>query len=338
MTRKRIGLIALLHESNTFLDVPTTLEHFNSNLLVEGADVLNSFRGSAHEVGGMISAVESEPGIELVGVFAARAMPFGTITTECWTELMSRLERSLTAALPLDGILVAPHGATVAENAPDADGDWLLRVRKIVGSKTPIIGTLDLHANVSPQMVDQCQALIGYRTNPHLDQFARGHEAGMMMLRTLHGEISPKTALVALPLCVNIERQATAEPQGAELWGEADRIQSRPGILNVSCLYGFPYSDVAEMGATVLAVAENDAGLANEAAQEMARFWWDRRESFAGCLISLAEAVETARGFRRNDSSRPVGLLEMGDNVGGGSPGDGTWIVHEWMRSAREES
>ncbi|MFO0977291.1 MAG: M81 family metallopeptidase [Planctomycetaceae bacterium] len=356
---KRVGIIALLHESNTFLDEPTTIEHFRLNVLTDGDGVLQAFRGTPHEVGGFIDVIDQAGDVEAVGIFAARAMPFGTITKECWAELMTRLEAQLRSHLPLDGLLVAPHGATVAESAPDADGDWLQRVRAIVGSEVPIIGTLDLHANVSENMVSACDALFGYRTNPHLDQLQRGQDAAQLMLRTLNGETRPKCRLVQLPLCVNIERQATAEPQGARLWQHADRLQSQPGMVCVSCLYGFPYSDVHEMGASVVTVAEHDATLAQQAANEMATIWWASREDFRGQLISVSEGIQLALKIRQKamkeyvvDLARdpmtltddrnsgefhysnercPVGLLEMGDNVGGGSPGDGTWIAHGWI-------
>ncbi len=329
---KRVGIIALLHESNTFLDEPTTLEHFTTNLLATGPAVLDAFRGSQHEVGGFIDSVVGNPDIDLVGIFGARAMPYGTITADCWKTLVEGVEESLRAALPLDGLLVAPHGATVAASAPDADGDWLQRVRKIVGPEMPIIGTLDLHANVSPQMTEPCQALFGYRTNPHLDQRARGLEAGKTMLRTLAGEISPQLALVQMPLCVNIERQATSEEHGQRLWAEADRLQQQSGMISVSCLYGFPYSDVHEMGGTVLAVSECSREQAESVAKQMAQFWWDMRAEFTGQLLSVEEAIAAAVEIRRQDPRQPVGLLEMGDNVGGGSPGDGTWIAHGWLK------
>lgn len=328
---KRVGIIALLHESNTFLDEPTTLEHFRTNLLATGQAVIDAFRGSQHEVGGFIDSLAENSDIEMVGIFGARAMPYGTITADCWNALLSQLEESLKSALPLDGLLVAPHGATVAAPAPDADGDWLQRVRSIVGPSMPIIGTLDLHANVSPAMTQPCQALFGYRTNPHLDQRARGLEAGRTMMRTLSGEISPQLALVQLPLCVNIERQATSEEHGQRLWAEAERLQSLPGMISVSCLYGFPYSDVHEMGATVLAVSEHSRELADSVARQMADFWWSMRSEFTGQLVSVDDAIRLAMQIRTTRQHQPVGLLEMGDNVGGGSPGDGTWIAHGWL-------
>ena len=329
---KRVGIIALLHESNTFLNEPTTLDHFRSNLLTTGQGVIDAFRGSQHEVGGFIESMSNQPEIELVGIFGARAMPYGAITTECWQTLIEQLEHALRSSLPLDGLLVAPHGATVAVPAPDADGDWLQRVRKIVGPDMPIIGTLDLHANVSTKMAQQCNALFGYRTNPHLDQKAQGLAAGRTMLRTLAGEISPKLALVQLPLCVNIERQATQEEHGQRFWAEAERLQKQPGMINACGLYGFPYSDVEEMGATVLAVSERSQELAESAAKQLADFWWAMKDEFTGQLISVEDAIAMANEVRASDKTRPVGLLEMGDNVGGGSPGDGTWITHGWLK------
>ena len=334
----RIGIIAVLHESNTFLSEPTTIEHFECNVLACGSEVLQTFRGSQHEVGGFISAVEPRPDVTLVGVFAARAMPFGAIRTSCWIELMSRLDEALLAAGPFDGLLVAPHGATVAECAPDADGDWLARVRDRVGPDVPIVGTLDLHANVSPLMVAQCTALFGYRTNPHLDQFARGVEAGRTLLGILDGMLRPQMKLVQLPLCVNIDRQATEESHGIELRAEADRLEKRPGMLSVSCLYGFPYADVPEMGASVIAISDSESHLALDSALDMARFWWARREQFRGQLIDIDDALKLAADVRLENSSQPVGLLDMGDNVGGGSPGDGTSIIHRWLASGLRKS
>lgn len=327
---KRVGILALLHESNTFLAEPTELEHFQRNLLTEGDGVCAAFRGAPHEVGGFLSALDGAPGYLPIGVFAARAMPYGPISATCWEALCSRLEAALRSAMPLDGLLVAPHGATVAECAGDADGDWLSRVRRIVGPEIPIVGTLDLHANVSEQMASSCDALFGYRSNPHLDQFERGLQAGRCLVRALSTGIRPRMSLVQLPMCVNIERQATEEPQGVRLLEEAERLAaSELGVQGLSCLFGFPYSDVAEMGGSVLAVAD-DPAVAHRLSVQLANFWWQQREEFAGQLISMEQAI--AEALRNVEPGRPAGLLEMGDNVGGGSPGDGTWLAHAWLQ------
>ncbi len=329
---KRIGVIALLHESNTFLSEPTMLEHFRCNLLTTGDEVLSTLRGSLHETGGFIDVLDADPDLQPVGLFAARAMPYGPVSADCWDYLKQQLQQQLCTALPLDGLLVAPHGATVAENAADADGDWLEMVRNIVGPEMLICGTLDLHANVSRRMVTACDALFGYRTNPHLDQFQCGQRAAECLASALRTGTRPVTALVQLPLVVNIERQATGEPQGKQLFAAADALEQQQGLIGVSCLYGFPYSDVPEMGASVVAVAESSAAAAQQAANEVARRWWEMRDQFSGQLLSVEDAVMQAQLVRSQRPDLPVGLLDMGDNTGGGSPGDGTLLAHAWRK------
>lgn len=334
---KRVGVIALLHESNTFLDRPTVIGDFDSNLLCVGDDVLHAFRGSQHEVGGFLDGLAASKQVEPVGIFAARAMPYGPIRADCWERLMATLLYELYRAGHLDGLLVAPHGATVAEHIPDADGDWLMRVRRHVSDSVPILGTLDLHANVSVEMAAACDALLGYRTNPHLDQYQRGVTAANWMVKTLQRKITPVQALVQLPMCVNIERQATAEPHGQRLWDAVQQqLDGNRRLLDISCLYGFPYADVAEMGASVLAVADGELRLAESAARDVAEFWWAHRQEFAGELIGVTAALQEAATCRQHDPHRPVGLLDMGDNVGGGSPGDGTWLAQAALQRRSE--
>ena len=334
----RIGIIALLHESNTFIQVPTTLEHFKSNLLSSGDGVLHSFRNANHEVGGFIEVLEQAADAIPIGIFAARAMPYGTISKECWDSLMMDLDRQLQGAGILDGLLVAPHGATVSEEHPDADGYWLAKVRTFVGKDVPILGTLDLHANVTQRMIDSTDAIFGYRTNPHLDQKQRGIKAAQTLLAALRGECKPVQAFIPIPLCVNIERQATAEEQGMELGNEVDRIENEESQrIDISCFYGFPYADVPQMGASVVAVSMHaDSMHGREVAQKttrsIAEFWWNRRKRFEGVYVSIEQAIEMVIEHRQVDSSQPLGLLDMGDNVGGGSPGDGTSIAHQWWR------
>ncbi len=118
--------------------------------------------------------------------------------------------------------------------ARDGDGYWLAQLRSHVGKELPIIGTLDAHANLSQQMVDACQALVAYRTNPHLDQRERGMEAARLMVRTVRGEIRPTMAASFPPLVVNIERQCTSEPHWQPLYQLADQQLSRPAFYRIA--------------------------------------------------------------------------------------------------------
>ena len=319
----RVGVLAWLHESNTFLANPTTVNHFRQQALCLGEEVREHFAATPHEVGGFFEGLEREQ-ITAVPIFGARAVPYGTITAESFDALLRMMLAELAQAGPLDGLLVAPHGATVAENSPDADGVWLTAVREQVGAALPIIGTLDPHANLSPAMVAATNALFAYRTNPHIDQRARGLEAAELMGRTLRGEVKPTQAACYPPMVINIERQCTSESPCNQLISAVESVRERPGILGASLFLGFPYADVAEMGSAMLVVTDDDPQLAETTAHELADRLWQLREPLAGTFLTPQEAVAKAV-----QSLGPVCLLDMGDNVGGGSPADSTWLAHE---------
>jgi microcystin degradation protein MlrC len=324
----RVGILALLHESNTFISEPTTLRHFEENLLLTHESIREKLADTHHEIGGFFEGLAAA-GIEAVPIFAARAVPFGAIAADAYDELLARMFAALDQADRLDGILVAPHGATVSERIRDADGHWLSELRRRVGPGLPILGTLDPHANLSSLMVAATNGLVAYRTNPHLDQRARGIEAATLMARTLRGEIRPTQAASFPPMAINIERQLTSEPHCRPLYELADSQRTRPGVLSNSILLGFPYADVEEMGSAVLAVTNDSPQLAEQCAAELADYLWRHRDDFVGQLVSMDEALQRAARLEG-----PIGLLDMGDNVGGGSPADSTHLVHAIRRHA----
>ena len=329
---RRVGIIALLQESNTFLAERTTLDHFRRDLLVTGEAVRNALADAHHEVGGFFAGLEAA-GLEAVPILAARALPCGVLAAEAYSELMAILDAGLTAAGPLDGVLVAPHGATVSEDVADVDGHWLGLVRSRVG-QVPIIGTIDPHANLSAAMVDATDALTAYRTNPHVDQRARGVEAARLMSRTLAGDIRPTQAAAFPPLAINIECQnpaafpclphyetAARHREAFERGDFADRVP--PGtVLSTSIVLGFPYADVPEMGSAAVAVTNDDRAAAARHAAALGDGLWRDRETFLPQLRGVAAAIDEAITL-----PGPVCLLDMGDNVGGGSPGDGTVLA-----------
>ncbi|MBW8884344.1 MAG: M81 family metallopeptidase [Planctomycetia bacterium] len=314
----RIGIIALLQESNTFIGQPTTLAHFEQELLATGEAVRERLAGTHHEVAGMFHALD-DAGEEAVPIFAARAVPFGVIQAAAIERLLATMFAELEKVGQLDGILVAPHGATVSQTYSDVDGHWLGELRRRVAPGAPIIGTLDPHANLSPAMVQAATALIAYRTNPHLDQRARGIDAARMMIDTVRGKLRPTMAAAFPPLAINIEKQHTAEEPCHSAYRFADEQLANDKLLMNSIVLGFPYSDVPEMGSSAIAVTDDDPQLAQQLANELAGYLWKHREAFAGDFISIDEALDKAAGLRG-----PVCLLDMGDNVGGGSPGDAT--------------
>ena len=322
----RVGIIGFLHESNTFIAERTTFAHFEQDTLLTGEAVRERFAEMAHEIGGFFAGLQAED-VDAVPVFVARAVPFGPIETATFDRLLVIMLDQLAQAGHLDGVLVAPHGATVCESVRDADGHWLSQIRERVGQEIPIIGTLDAHANLSQRMVDSTNAFIAYRTNPHLDQRDRGIEAAKLIAATIRGDVKPVQQAVFPPIAINIERQLTTEPHLAALYKLADDLRQLPGVLSNSILLGFPYADVEEMGSAVLAIADNDRQLAIQQARTLADYVWQHRHEFDGRLTSIEDALSQAESMEG-----PICLLDMGDNVGGGSPGDSTHLAHAMQR------
>jgi microcystin degradation protein MlrC len=327
----RVGIAGLLHESNTFLPRPTVYEDFASTSLTQGADLVERWQDAQHELGGFLQG-SREFGLTPAPALAGFAVPSGALTPEAFEQLAGELIEAIVAAGPVDGMLLALHGATVARNFPDADGELLRRVRAQLGPDTPIVTTLDLHANISPAMAAYSTAIVAYRSNPHLDQRERGVEAAGLMHRILTGSARPVQALETPPMLIRISSQYTAEQPAKGLYDDVREALTWPGILSASIAMGFYYADVEEMGASFLAVADGDAALARRAAQWMARRAWERRHEFAAQLPKPEEAVRRAA----RSSRTPVVLMDVGDNVGGGSPGDSRVLFDEVLRQGVE--
>jgi microcystin degradation protein MlrC len=213
------------------------------------------------------------------------------------------------------------------------DGWWLGELRKIVGPELPIIATLDPHANLSEDMVAACNALISYRENPHIDQRERGLEAARLMARTLGGEIEPCAAAAFPAIAINIERQLSFEEPIVSVKKELDRIRLQKGVLSASLIMGYPYSDVREMGSSFVVVTDADLPLAKTLAEELSGWLLENRELFRGKFISTEEALRIAA-----TAPRPIGLLDMGDNMGGGGTADSTLLAHLCDRSRLGET
>lgn len=334
---RRVGIVAILQESNTFLHARTTVDDFRRDLLVTGEGVRDAFAAAHHEVGGFLAGLESA-GLEAVPLLVARALPGGTMTAGTAAAIMDLLDETLAAAGHLDGLLVAPHGATVSVTEPDFDGFWLGRVRRAMGC-IPIIGTIDPHANLSPAMVAATDALVAYRTNPHVDQRDRGMEAAALMAGTLAGRFRPTQAASFPPLAINIECQNPLSFPCLPHYDASTRLR-RPlaalpatadvptgTVLSTSIVLGFPYADVAEMGTAALVVTQNDPAAATGHAESLAAALWEARDTFLPELLDVERALDLAAAL-----PGPICLLDMGDNVGGGSPADGTVLAHALLR------
>ena len=324
----RIGIAGFLHESNTFAPAKTTLLHFEEAFLHRGDALVPVWRDAHHELGGFIAGCAAEPGVEMVPLLAAMATPFGPVTRDAYETILEELVAALANAGPLDGLLLALHGAMVAEHFDSADSETVRRVRAALGDDVPLIVSLDMHANITEDMATLPNATMAYRTYPHVDQRDRGKECAALMAHTVRGDVKPVQAWRKLPLLIHIVQQYTGAGAMKTIMAAVDETSRKPGILSASLAPGYIYADVPHMGVSVIVVADGDATRAEDEAQRLAALAFGLREELNAALPDVETAIKQAR-----ETPGTVCLMDCGDNIGGGGPGDST-ILFEAAKEA----
>ncbi|MDE0485208.1 MAG: M81 family metallopeptidase [Candidatus Poribacteria bacterium] len=319
-----IAIGGIMHESNTFSDTPTNFEAFSHTI---ADDLFSVWKGTHHEMGGFIQRAEDH-NYTVYPTMMATATPAGPVTDKAFEKLTDMLIQKLKAMPKLDGLLLALHGAMVVESFPDGDGEVLRRLRDIFGESLPIVVTLDHHANVSQQMVDYSTALVIYKTNPHIDQRQRGLQAAELMTHILREEVTPTQVLAKPPMILNILYQNTSAEPMSSILNAARQLEDNSNVLVANVAAGYPYADVHEAGPSFVVVTDDNPQLAKTEATRLSDMLWNVNDQLTLNLPDAAHAVQQAI----SSDQYPVILVEMGDNIGGGSPGDSTIIFAELLR------
>ena len=319
MTTIAIG--GIMHESNTFSDTRTDYGAFSQTF---ARYLINAWEETHHEMAGFIQGA-TQYDYTAHPTLMASATPAGPVTDDAFDRLTDMLIQHLKSIPKYDGLLLALHGALVAESYPDGDGEILRRLREALGRDLPIVVTLDQHANVSEQMVAESTALVIYKTTPHIDQRQRGLQAAELMMRILRDEVTPAQALAKPPMLLNILYHNTSVPPMVPILTAAKQLEMRTDVLAASVAVGYPYADVYEAGPAFVVTTDDNPKLAQTEADRLSDMLWRVREELTLDLPDAAQAVEQAVA----SDEHPVIFVEMGDNIGGGSPGDSTFVLAE---------
>lgn len=326
----RIGIGQLWQETNTFNPLPTTRRDFDDFGVLRGNEVIEQL-ANTNEPGGFIQTLRTWPEQpELVGLVRLPAWPSGTATAETFDWLLGEMMSAIRAAGRLDGILLALHGAMVAEDHPDVEGELLAAVRREVGTGVPLVASLDLHANVTEKMVRHADALVLFHTAPHIDVFETGVRAANVLRRIKLEGAKPVHHLQKLPLVVPAERANTQDPASVsfEFRQRLQALEQQPGILAAGIATVQPWLDIPELGSAVLVAADGDQNAAAASCLEIATDLWQRRSEYLPELTPLAEAVRLAHDCREG----LVVLSDSADATTSGAPGDSTWLLSELLK------
>lgn len=324
-------------ESNGHAPVATRAE-FEATCWLEGEDLAADLaRPAPRGPGGLTGFMRAMDGgrpWEPVFTFAAAAGASGKMEQSAFEEVCARLTARLRAAMPVDGVFLALHGAATATGDDDPDGTLLRMVRGIVGPEVPVLATLDLHCNMSWEMVRHADMLCGFRTNPHVDQAERGAECAAVM-RYMLGGGRPRMAYVKLPFIPPATSQNTAAGPYADAIAFGQRYLDHE-VLNVSIVSGFSRGDTPKNGLAVMVTTRTDAPRAQQVAQEIAAWIWSTRERWITNLTSIEDATRLALEAGRDAAKPSLLFADVADNPGGGGRGNTTWILDAFLRAGVE--
>jgi microcystin degradation protein MlrC len=322
----KIAVLGFALESNRFAPV-TTRADFEACCWLEGdailADAASQAPHQPAEVPAFLNEIHKHLPAEIVPILAAGAEPGGPLDDAVLETVLTVTRKELAEQGPVDGVYVASHGAMVGIKDPDPDGALIQTVREHVGPDVPIVATLDLHANVSDRMVAAADCLIGYRTNPHVDQADIAREAATILARMIKGETF-HMAFIRLPLTPPSVTLLTNGPGAyAERVADAAGITNPSGDLaNATVLGGFVYSDTPDNGVAVLVTSTVQDDAEREAAR-LAGSLWAERKRFRRDLTSIDDAMKI---IAADDALRWI-LSDSGDNPGGGGRGITTELL-----------
>lgn len=324
----RIAMGGYEHETNTFSTIYVTEEMIRQEVMT-GQDLIARCRGVHCMNGGTIDACR-DLGIELVPVSRAAVTPCNITRKEAFEAFRDHMTEEIWRAhceKPLDAIALNIHGAAIAEGYPDVEAELLRALRDRFGPDIPIGITLDLHGNITPEMIRLCNITVGFKTYPHVDNY----ESAYQVIGLLHEQLTSgrplHQALVRLPLHMAPAAGVTLSGAARDimLYNE-DLVKKNPECRDVTFFQGFPYADVPFSGASVTAVAETPEA-ALRFAQQAAEYAWSRRHGLNAPIHSASEAMDLAE-----KEKGIVVINEDSDNPGGGAPGDGTHLLREMVK------
>ncbi|WP_409342427.1 M81 family metallopeptidase [Paenibacillus sp. MBLB4367] len=328
----RIVAGGIIQESNTFSLYPSSEAYFRNLAFLTGAE-MERMKAVRNEIGGCYRAAQEDGGIEIAPSFYTQAISGGVLLREAYESLKRKLLTEIANAGQADGVFLAFHGAMVAEGCDDTAGDLLAEVRRLVGRDIPIVVTLDSHANVTRLMAEQADALVGYKTFPHVDHFETGIRAAKLLFALARKEVRPVTVLRKVPMILPAENHQTTDGPMHELIAEA-QLGEQDGRSLVTSLFQLqPWLDIGELGFAVVVVAEDKAWAEREA-ERLAELAWERRHRFDIRLHTVEEVVDHAI---RREGNEPIIMSDSADSTGAGSPGDSNFVLKRLLELGAHE-
>ena len=322
-------LIAMMkHETNTFSPVPTPLQRFGDRGPYFGAEAFNAFKGTHTPMGAFIDIASAEKA-EIVTPVAAEAWPSGPVQRGAYERITDAICKAVQDGC--DALFLDLHGAMVGEATEDGEGTLLERIHGIAPG-LPTAVALDLHANLTQKMVNNCTVIVGYKTYPHVDMYEAGNVAGKILIRALKGEVRPVMTWGNRPMLPHTLHMGTNESPMKDLIKMAKASETK-GALAATVFGGFPLADIPDAGLSAVVVTDGDQHRAREICDTLLDAAWERRAEFVYYSEPLSESIARAKKLTEG----PILLIDHADNCASGGTQDTMAVLAEVIRQGLED-
>lgn len=332
----RVAVGGFHHETNSFAPTRADFEAFvRADAwpgLLRGEALIQALPGQNIGASGFIEAALAACW-DIAPLLWANAGPSGPVTEDAFERITAELIERVGHLNEIDAVYLCLHGAMIADHVEDGEGALLARLRNAIGPTVPIVASLDFHANVTQQMVDQSDGLVAYRTYPHLDMAETGRRSFDFLERLVKEGRRPEKIFRKLPYLVPISAQCTLSEPAAGLFRDVERCESGP-VWSTSFTMGFPPADIRDCGPAILAYG--DAEPAEAAADRLFARSAEAETQFAAPLLAPDEAVSQAKA--NAGGGGPIILADTQDNPGAGGTSDTTFILRAFIEQGAPDA
>ena len=335
---KRVAMAGFLHETNTFAPTRALMADFVQGggymPLARGQAVIDRGKGINLGIGGAVEFGESA-GWDMVPVLWAGAIPSAHVSQDAYESISEEIISGIRDAGRIDGVFLDLHGAMVAEHEDDGEGRLLMRVRDAVGPDVPIAAALDLHGNITQQMVDAADVLVGFRTYPHVDMSDTGARAAAQLDALMARGAAFAKAFRRLPFLVPIAWQSTFSEPAKGLYDLVAHSEAG-AVSSTSFFFGFPAADFPGCGPTVVCYGTDQAA-ADAAADRIEAAVLDAEPALAGTVYDPDAGVQEAMRLAEK-ATRPVVIADTQDNPGAGGDSNTTGMLKALVRNGAKRA
>lgn len=321
---KRVFIGSIATETNTFSPLRTDLQDFKDSFYAPP--------GQHPETPTLCSAVypvararAAQFGWQIVEGTASWAEPGGLVSRETWEFLRDQLVAELRAAMPVDIVLLGLHGAMVAQDHLDCEGELIRMVREVAGQDALIGVTFDPHSHLTAERTENADIITAFKEFPHTDFVEVAENLIDLIHRASVGDVKP---VISAFDCRMIEVLPTSREPMRSFINEIKAMEGKGSILSISVIHGFMAADVPELGSRIVVITDNDKETGDRLAQDLGMRLFSMRGTTRPDFLKPVEALQKAQRATHG----PVVVADVWDNPGGGVPGDSTVILREMMR------